>query len=281
MNEMASEFEEDASFNLNIPLPEGVTSSDVVIDVNIIEKIAKITISKVPENFYYTNALSGNSKRVEKLGYGYGEGDAYIEIQMDGYYECSTSYSQGELHVDFLSPSELHDNIVAIDPGHGGEEIGTMCFDVQEASVNLALALAIQKQLEDSGIGVYLTRNREVENPSREERLLLAEAVSPDVYISIHCEADVDTRTTHGVYVSFAGEGMELARKLADHFKQEESLEVDTTGKLPENPEVASVYFSPGFLTNKYEAVYLSDDNNIEVIATEIVNNIKEYLDGK
>lgn len=98
--------------------------------------------------------------------------------------------------------------VVVLDPGHGGEDVGAVNYDIplNEADLNLAIALACRDELlRYDGIEVYMTHEGLAENERMviEERVALAEAVDADILISLHCN-DAESKTANGaeVYVS-------------------------------------------------------------------------------
>jgi N-acetylmuramoyl-L-alanine amidase len=84
---------------------------------------------------------------------------------------------------------------VVIDPGHGGPKPGTIGKSgLFEKTVNLDIALALQKLLkEKAGLDAILTRESDVD-VSLEERTVIANQKRADLFISIHSNAHRDRR---------------------------------------------------------------------------------------
>ena len=74
---------------------------------------------------------------------------------------------------------------VMIDVGHGGSDPGTIREGVYEADRNLALALALKKELESVGATVILNRSDD-RRITVDERLKMLKEVAPDYCIAIH-----------------------------------------------------------------------------------------------
>ena len=53
--------------------------------------------------------------------------------------------------------------VVAINPGHGGSDPGATVGGTREKDMNLAISLRLRRMLEGSGIGVVMTRSRDVD----------------------------------------------------------------------------------------------------------------------
>jgi N-acetylmuramoyl-L-alanine amidase len=80
---------------------------------------------------------------------------------------------------------------IVMDPGHGGDDTGTpaRCGDLSEKQIALEVALAVGEHLRSQGVTVIFTRTTDV-RPSLEERADLANHENPDLFISIHVNAD-------------------------------------------------------------------------------------------
>lgn len=109
--------------------------------------------------------------------------------------------------------------IVAIDPGHGGQDSGAIGQDgTYEKNVVLAIARELAKQINATpGMKAYLTRDSDVFIPLP-MRARKARAANADIFVSIHADA-AENRKARGssVYVlSLKGASSQRARWLAD-----------------------------------------------------------------
>ena len=84
---------------------------------------------------------------------------------------------------------------VVIDPGHGGPRPGTIGRSgLQEKEINLAVALALKKLLEDkAGINAVLTRESDVD-VGLDDRTVIANQKRADLFVSIHSNAHRDRK---------------------------------------------------------------------------------------
>lgn len=81
--------------------------------------------------------------------------------------------------------------VVALDPGHGGEDPGAVgARGTYEKHVTLTVGKRLREKLEDRGIKVMLTRDSDFFVPLG-ERVNKARAVKADLFISIHADAFV------------------------------------------------------------------------------------------
>ena len=84
---------------------------------------------------------------------------------------------------------------MVIDPGHGGPRPGTIGRSgLQEKEINLAVALALKKLLEEkAGINAILTRESDVD-VGLDDRPVIANQKRADLFVSIHSNAHRDRK---------------------------------------------------------------------------------------
>jgi len=108
-----------------------------------------------------------------------------------------------------FQPASGRVRVVAIDPGHGGPEVGATGAGLAEKDVNLAIALKLRDLLEEDGLRVVLTRqddNRATCSSSENQgpdgysatrsdlqcRVDIANDAGADVFLSIHNNGSSD-----------------------------------------------------------------------------------------
>jgi N-acetylmuramoyl-L-alanine amidase len=97
---------------------------------------------------------------------------------------------------------------VVIDPGHGGDDLGTEGHGVQEKDLVLQMSLDLAAALRAAypGLEVVLTRDSDT-YPTLEERTHLANLLEADLFISVHANAAPNLQA-HGIETFFlAAEG--------------------------------------------------------------------------
>lgn len=127
--------------------------------------------------------------------------------------------------------------VIAIDPGHGGVDPGTLGFaGVREKQITLELARAFKKRLERSGrYRVVLTRDRDVFVRLR-DRVARARAAGAELFISIHADA-IKNRSVRGISVytlSETASDKEAAALAKKENKADLIAGIDLTGETPE-----------------------------------------------
>ncbi len=91
-------------------------------------------------------------------------------------------------------------NVVVLDPGHGGEELGAVGPEgLREKDFTLKLALKLERMLVDRlGLEVYLTREKDLAVPVL-ERTALSNYRNADLLISLHSGAGFGRETSGAV----------------------------------------------------------------------------------
>jgi N-acetylmuramoyl-L-alanine amidase len=111
------------------------------------------------------------------------------------------------------------DIIVAVDPGHGGQDPGTIGPDgTEEKNVTLAIGRLLARRIDEQrGMRAVLTRDSDIFIPLR-ERMLIARRAKADLFVSIHADCVADRQIAGAsVYIlSLRGASSEAARWLAE-----------------------------------------------------------------
>jgi len=108
------------------------------------------------------------------------------------------------LTIGFLTLSPAQAFLVALDPGHGGNDHGTLFESggrrYAEKDITLALAQEVALQLRSQGLDVRLTRKEDIDL-GLPARTVLANQLKADVFVSIHMNGAPGQKDTqaHGV----------------------------------------------------------------------------------
>jgi len=127
--------------------------------------------------------------------------------------------------------------VVVLDPGHGGDEVGSARNGVVEKQSNLEMAFRVEKLLTDAGYDVVLTRREDTRvalaprgfTPTYwdlQARADIANAAHGDVFVSIHSNGSDDTsqRGVETWYDSKRADGpqnLQLAKLISQHVLSE------------------------------------------------------------
>jgi len=178
---------------------------------------------------------------------------------------------------------------ILIDVGHGGKDSGAIGVNgILEKDVVLNIASAILKLNNklDKPLDIYLTRYSDT-LISLSDRTKLAKALKADLFLSLHCNHS-DNPNARGVEVyvtnaesKYSDDSTWLAFQLQIALNNE--LGYESRGVKFANFQVlretvdvcTSVLIELGFLSNKDEGKYISNSNNIQLIATAILLSIQ------
>ncbi len=186
------------------------------------------------------------------------------------------AYSLLAESLDDLDVSALKGKIIVIDPGHGGRFSGAVGKkDLKEADVNLGVALKLARLLLEGGTYVVLTRyskgdllplgGKDVDTPVLKEdlqvRVDISNNIEPDLFISIHHNADAktnrDVNNTKVFYkMSDEGPSLDAGRDIHRHLVQNLRITSPDNKVLPGNYFVLRNNKAPAILG---ESSYISN----------------------
>ena len=187
---------------------------------------------------------------------------------------------------EMYTAKEPEDIVIVLDPGHGGEDEGCSRNGVLEKEINLEIARAVETKLKEKGYQVVFTREGDVTR-SKEERVDKANAVSGDLYISIHQNANEMTEPD-GMEVwycdgRYGRENERLARLMQKYIvaeteaRERELVQTDSLYVIRES-NMPSCLIETGFLSNAAERKKLTDPEYQEKIATGIADTVDLYF---
>ena len=202
------------------------------------------------------------------------------------------------LSIFFILKVHAENNIllgrtICIDAGHGGFDPGATYKDLKEAEINLKYANLLKKELEKVGVNVYLIRQGDYDlstsnfNHKRSDmlnRIRIIESVSPDIFISIHLNAD-SVNTWYGsqtFYNSINDKNKLLAEMIQKELKKgtntKRNTKKDTNIFLLKNTNIPGVLVELGFITNAVDRTNLVSKDYQQKLTKLLVNGIKNYF---
>ena len=204
-------------------------------------------------------------------------------------YEISDD--KDNIYIDVKTPAEYYDKVVLIDPGHGGNDPGTLGNNtVQEKNVNLDIAKRVMAYFEnDKDIKAYATRLTDV-YPDNYSRANTGNE-SADLFISIHCNASTSP-LPNGTEVFYYEHENEisgyLTSKIAAQFMQKYLLSaLGTTDRgIKRDPnlivlnqtKIPAVLIETGFLTNEGDLEKLRSDYYLDMAAKAIYSAVSDMM---
>jgi N-acetylmuramoyl-L-alanine amidase len=190
---------------------------------------------------------------------------------------------------------------VVIDAGHGGIDAGAVSGSFNEKAINLALALKVKELGPDYHVNVVLTRQddelaggKQTIRESLEYRAALANENKADLFVSIHVNSSggEPSSSSHGFSLfvspdnSHSTQSMLLGSALIDALKESYA----TDGELRQlqrhiyvlrNTDMPAVLLECGFIDNPADLAFITNGQNQEKVAREILQGIQRYEEGQ
>jgi N-acetylmuramoyl-L-alanine amidase len=218
-----------------------------------------------------------------------------------------TAVPRSVTRIEIPPPPSAPFALVVIDPGHGGQDSGTMKAGMIEKQLTLDVAHRLERLLQERGVTVLLTRADD-SYVSLQDRATIANNQPQSVFVSIHFDEAGRSAAT-GIETYYAAHPISLPEQVASWlpFLQrtsseppnlesqslatfiQESLVAHTQavnrGTRPQqffviaNVRHPAVLVEGGFLTNKDDAVKLANADYREQMATGIAEGIVRYRD--
>lgn len=293
--ELVPTVREDAD-NLCIPVASGVTQEEIHIDSDYINHIMTITIDGMGTTDL-SDSVYGSLNGINRIQTAEWDGQLILMVVTDDIYEYGAILENQRLMITLKTPGELYDRIVVIDAGHGGSDTGIVANSVTESEFALDIAERVRGLLAEEGIRVYMTRTQK-ENPDGTDRVLLANGVRADMYVSLHLgegeEYGISARY-NGTYFTPALTNAELADLLVrctaeavnnrgiGVFELEEQADSDEQreDEALYHAQVPAVYLTLGAPGNREEAALLCREDYRQDLAQGIARAVLEAYERK
>ncbi len=173
---------------------------------------------------------------------------------------------------------------VLVDVAHGGKDNGAVYENYLEKNISLQIASKLKELNKDKDIVIHLVRDED-KFVTLEERVEAINTLKPDLVLSLHLNMADNTATNGMEFIvsdksSAYKKSEEYANKLADHFDKKQFTiygGVKNAGMyILKNSESPAVLCELGFLSNKKEREYLTNEKNQDELATILLQFIKE-----
>lgn len=193
---------------------------------------------------------------------------------------------QGSLAEGLNAPKNPGRYLIALDAGHGGSASGAYYEGVAEKDLNLAITYRLKAILEAQGYRTLMTRSGD-EDVSLSARARKANAAKADLFVSIHCNAAVNSPKFQGLYV-YHYPGSATGRALAQAIQTPAcgfSGAVDrgvasADFAVVRETHMPAVLVESGFMTSSEELRWLRSEAFQANLARGIAQGIGDYLAG-
>lgn len=186
---------------------------------------------------------------------------------------------------------------VVLDAGHGGADPGKIGVnDVEEKTINLAIAKKAEELLKKEKYQVVMTREEDIMLPGQDgqitkvgdmkARVAKINEEAPTLAVSIHQNSyhEEEVMGAQVFYYSHSEEGKKAAELMQDallilNTENNRKAKANDTYYLLKRTEVPTIIVECGFLSNWEEAELLKDEEYQEEVAEAIVGGIQAYME--
>ncbi len=192
----------------------------------------------------------------------------------------------------------IANQVVVIDPGHGGFDAGALANGIEEKEINLAVSCYLKGYIEQGGGIAVLTRAEDVSTAEENTRGVsakksdltarkkLAETAGADVFVSIHMNKFPQTQYK-GAQVFYSESGKRLGEEIQASLKEviadgneRQAKKTDGSIFILKDTSVPSVIVECGFLSNPQDAELLMQDAYRQKLAWGIYLGLVRYFNG-
>ncbi|BAQ66271.1 N-acetylmuramoyl-L-alanine amidase [Geminocystis sp. NIES-3709] len=213
--------------------------------------------------------------------------DYIFNFKSDRQWGYDVRYQGSNLILTFNhAPSNIQSTTILLDPGHGGEEKGSLgATGYPEKDVNLAVSLLLAEELRKRGMTVYLTRETDT-FVSLVDRQKMINQLKPTLAFSIHYNALPDggnAEKTQGVSTFwYHPQAHDIAVFMHNYLVK--TLNRPSYGVYWNNLALTRPYTSPsillelGFMINPDEFEWITNPQDQKQLAQIIANGITEWI---
>ncbi|MCP3031455.1 N-acetylmuramoyl-L-alanine amidase [Halobacillus sp. A1] len=194
---------------------------------------------------------------------------------------------EGWVSMSYLIDKPRSSHVIALDPGHGGNDPGASANGLVEKEVVLDVGEIAEEYLEDAGLDVFMTRTRDIYH-TLDNRVKLATSNKADAFVSIHANAAA-SESAKGVETFYSSAGLSnraySSLKLSQFINERLVKEMDMTNRgvkeagyrVIKATSLPSALTEIGFLTNKGDADKLKQTQYREAAARAISLGVVDY----
>jgi len=174
---------------------------------------------------------------------------------------------------------------IAVDAGHGGSNTGAGGpTGSSEKALALAVALKLQKSLEQEGVKVIMTRTKEKFFDNKDRILFYRDSV-PDLLISIHLNSSADPIRVSGTstfyrYIGFRNLSHDIYKRMLELGLKEYGNTGSFNFMLNSPIEYPNALVETLFISNPEDEMKILDEDFQQQIADKIVLGIKDFLES-
>lgn len=264
-----------------------IKKEDITIEDHYRERQLVIKFNHSAKQLIGYGQIQVNDEKVQYIDV-QTEGTTKLMVQEASVQAVEVKEDNENIYIELMHPKEKYNQIIFIDPGHGGRTPGTICNGLQEKDVVLKQAFALKTKLEGCGDKkIYMSREDDTLHYDEiaeelEYRTTLANEIGADMFISIHNNsADVPASGTETYYYAANNEGKLLAEKIQKNIvsyckTRNRGAKPDTGYIVIKKSNMPAVLIEVGFLSNKSEAQKMVTNEFCDQFARAVADAIQD-----
>jgi N-acetylmuramoyl-L-alanine amidase len=260
-----------------------------------------VLMGKAQHDYQYNGSLIRNVTFEEEMTGGNRTTIVKITTNGDlGKYTVGQSTDGRDLNILLVDQGQVkarRDNLVVLDPGHGGKDTGARGAHINEKDVNLKIALKAGELLKQRGIEVEYTRTTDIYlelTKDRDEISEIANRLNPGLFVSIHSNAVPGNPAAQGTetYYYAPVDNVLLFLQYEERKSLAENLQRQLIAKLKrpdrgvkqnsywvlKNTTMPSALVEVAFLSNPEEESLLQQEYFLDLAAQAIADGIAAYM---
>jgi N-acetylmuramoyl-L-alanine amidase len=232
-----------------------------------------------------------NVQEIKNVYYEQAEDDIYritIELRHQQHWGHQIYYKGNTLMIKIKRQPEnlsLNKLTIAVDAGHGGSNTGAGGpTGSSEKTLTLAVALKLQKALEQQGTKVIMSRTVDKFFDNK-ERILFYRDSMPDLLISVHLNSAGDPIRVSGTgtfyrYIGFRNLSHAIYKRMLELGLKEYGNTGSFNFMLNSPIEYPNALVETLFISNPEDEMKILDEGFQQQIADKIVLGVKDFLEG-
>lgn len=183
------------------------------------------------------------------------------------------------------STTPKNGNVVCLDPGHGGNDVGAIYKKLYEANVNLIVAKQVKSLLEKDGYTVYMTRSDD-SYVAKRARSAYCNSVNANILVSVHHNTyESDHSVNYSTVLYYKDSDQLLASSILN--SNSELLGIESKGIAKFNNSLFWTADMPSILsealfmtsTSEYSQISKPDSPRLAAEASSIATGIRNYFE--
>ena len=282
------------SYGIKLVKHEGLDFEKILYTDNYFNKQYIISIPGDYSSFYNTsgNNIYITSKKITDVTVTYNTTTGYTDIvvttsKIQGFKPTNLSKTI-EIIVD--DPSKVFDNIVILDPGHGGNDPGASSGGFDESDINYSILYTHAKEFFNTSteeyVKAYWTRTTDT-FITLNNRAAFAASVGADLFVSLHMNSSTSS-AAKGTEVFYAETNNTVtvnglnSSSVAQIFQDNIVTNMKTTDRgvkkagyyVIKNNSVPAILIELGFISNSTDRAMLTDVDMQKKAASIIYNSV-------